>query len=35
MKQFYIGKEEIFQNLELVNKELKALDMHGEILVTG
>ena len=35
MKQFYLGKEEIYKNLELVNEELKTLDMHGEILMTG
>lgn len=35
MKQFYLGKEEILKNLELVNEELKTLDMHGEILITG
>lgn len=35
MKQFYLSKEEILSNLELVNKELKALDMHGEILIAG
>lgn len=35
MKQFYLEKEEIFQNLELVNEELKLIDMHGEILITG
>jgi len=35
MKQFYLDKEEILNNLELVNKELKALDMHGEILIAG
>lgn len=35
MKQFYLGKEEILQNLELINEELKIMDMHGEILITG
>ncbi len=35
MKQFYLEKDEIYKNLELVNEELKALDMHGEILITG
>lgn len=35
MKQFYLGKEEILKNLELVNEELKMMDMHGEILITG
>ena len=35
MKQFYLGREEILENLELVNEELKTLDMHGEILITG
>ena len=35
MKQFYLGKEEILENLELVNEELKLIDMHGEILITG
>lgn len=35
MKQFYLRKEEILQNLELINEELKIMDMHGEILITG
>jgi predicted nucleotidyltransferase len=35
MAQFYLGKEEIYQNLELVNEELKLMEMHGEILITG
>lgn len=35
MKQFYLGKEEILENLELVNEELKLINMHGEILITG
>jgi hypothetical protein len=35
MKQFYLGKEEILENLELVNEELKSIDMQGEILITG
>ena len=35
MKQFYLEKEEILKNLELVNEELKTLDMQGEILITG
>ena len=35
MKQFYLGKEEILKNLELVNEELKSINMHGEILITG
>lgn len=35
MSQFYIKKEEILENLELVNEELKKLDMHGEILIAG
>ena len=35
MKQFYLGKEEILKNLELVNEELKTIDMNGEILITG
>lgn len=35
MKQFYIGNEEILQNFELINVELKSMDMHGEILIAG
>jgi hypothetical protein len=34
MKQFYLGKEEILENLELVNEELKKLEMYGEIIIT-
>ena len=35
MTQFYLGKEEILENLGLINEELKKLDMQGEILITG
>ncbi|MBU4293126.1 MAG: hypothetical protein KJ770_03635 [Actinobacteria bacterium] len=35
MEQFYLGKEEILENFELINEELKLLDTHGEILITG
>ena len=35
MKQFYLEKEEILENLELINKGLKLLDLHGEILIAG
>ncbi len=35
MKQFYLSKEEILKNLEFVNEELKALNIHGEIMITG
>lgn len=35
MKQFYMGKEEILENIALINEELKSLNMHGEILIAG
>lgn len=35
MKQFYLQKEEILQNLELVNEELRLIDMRGEMLIAG
>jgi len=35
MKQFYLSKEEILKNLELVNEELRLIDKHGEILIAG
>jgi hypothetical protein len=35
MEQFYLAKEEILKNLELINEELKLLDIQGEILITG
>jgi hypothetical protein len=35
MKQFYLGKEEMLENLKLVNDELRLIDMHGEILIAG
>jgi len=35
VKQFYLEKEEILENLGLINKELKVLDIHGEILIAG
>ena len=35
MSQFYIGKEDILKNLELVNDELEKIDLHGEILIAG
>ncbi|MHB1348145.1 MAG: DUF6036 family nucleotidyltransferase [Candidatus Humimicrobiaceae bacterium] len=35
MEQFYMEKEEILKNFELINEELKLINMHGEILITG
>jgi len=35
MADFYFEKEEMIRNLELVNEELKKLDLQGEILVAG
>ncbi len=35
MSQFYLGKDEILKNLELINEELKLIEMNGEILITG
>ena len=35
MEQFYLGKEEILENIELINEGLKELDMNGEILIAG
>lgn len=35
MKQFYLSKDDILENFELVNEELKLIDMHGEILIAG
>jgi hypothetical protein len=34
-KQFYLEKEEIWENLWLVNEELKKREMQGEILIAG
>jgi hypothetical protein len=33
MTQFYLKKEEILENLELINEELKKLNIQGEILI--
>lgn len=35
MEQFYMEKEEILKNFELINEELKLMNMYGEILITG
>ncbi len=35
MSQFYLGKDEILKSLELINEELKLIEMNGEILITG
>jgi len=35
MEQFYLEKEEILKNFELINEELKLIDVHGEILIAG
>jgi len=35
MEQFCLEKEEILRNFELINEELKIIDMHGEILIAG
>src|SRR5680860_1762954 len=35
MGQFYMEKEEILKNFELINEELKLMNTHGEILITG
>jgi len=35
LEKFYLQKEEILENLELINKELKLIEMHGEILIAG
>ncbi|MGI6587448.1 MAG: DUF6036 family nucleotidyltransferase [Peptococcia bacterium] len=35
MRQFYLEKEEIWENLRLVNEELKKREMQGEILIAG
>ena len=34
MEQFYMEKEEILKNFELINEELKLMNMYGEILIT-
>lgn len=35
MSQFYLTKDQLLENLELVNSELKALDLKGEMLIAG